>query len=116
MERMSGSWSSVRQKRGGLSPAERTGRDETRLAYAQTVLHISRMMFAAAVTVLLLLIYTFIHADRNSASFYVSVVTYVLDVAFIAYNIFTTIRYTRLRNRLSGEDTPLQVIEAGKKS
>jgi hypothetical protein len=111
MERISGGWNSVRQKRGGLSPAERTARDEVRLAHAQTVLHMSRMMFTAAVTVMLLLVYTFIHADRNSASFYVSVVTCVLDVIFIAYNIFTTIRYTRLRNRLSGEDTLPRVRE-----
>lgn len=80
---------------------ERTARDEARLAHIEAVLRMSRMMFGTAVAVMLLLIYTFVYADRDSASFYVSVAACVLDAVFIAYNIFTAVRYTRLRSRLS---------------
>jgi hypothetical protein len=92
--------------RDGLSPSGRAAADEARLAHAQTVLRMSRMMFGTAAAVMLLLIYTFIHVERDSASFYVSVVTCVLDAAFIAYNIITAIRYKRLRDRLS---SPLSI-------
>jgi uncharacterized membrane protein YqjE len=77
--------------------------DEERLAHAQTILNQSRLMFGTAVTVMLLLIYSFIYLDKESASFYVCVVTFVLDAVFIVWNIITTIRYTRLRDRLSAE-------------
>jgi hypothetical protein len=77
------------------------------MAHAQTVLRMSRMMFGIAAAVMLLLIYTFMYVDRESASFYVAVVTCVLDAVFIAFNLFTAIRYTRLHNRLSGENTAL---------
>jgi hypothetical protein len=60
-------------------------------------------MFGTAVAVMFLLIYTFIHADRDSASFYVSVVTCVLDAVFIAYNLLTALRYRRLRDRLAAD-------------
>ncbi|MDR0732057.1 MAG: hypothetical protein LBF63_10345 [Treponema sp.] len=102
MARTSGSREDVCPDRGN-SPDERAARDETRMVHAQTVLSMARMMFATAVAVMILLIYTFVHADRDSASFYVSVVTCILDAIFIAYNIFITIRYTRLYKRLSGE-------------
>jgi hypothetical protein len=95
----------ARPEQDGLSPGERAARDEARLAHAQNVLRMSRLTFCTAVAVMLLLIYTFIHADRKSASFYVSIVVCVLDAAFIAFNIFTAIRYSGLQKRLSGGES-----------